>query len=80
MPIYTPPSDRVLSIYLTLTEYPILSTRIRYIMRKQLFERGILSREAFDAEVRQKAIEVPIAGGTARPVWRGGRRYLGRTA
>ncbi len=67
MPIYTPPSDRVLSIYLTLTEYPILSTRIRYIMRKQLFERGILSREAFDAEVRQKAIESQLREGLQDP-------------
>ncbi len=57
MPTYNHPSDRVLSIFLTLTEYPILSARIRHIMRTQIFERGILSREAFDAEARQKAIQ-----------------------
>lgn len=67
MPAYNHPSDRVLSIYLTLTEYPILSTRIRHIMRKQLFARGILSREAFDAEARQKAIQSQFREGLHDP-------------
>ena len=67
MPAYNQPSDRVLSIYLTLTEYPILSTRIRHIMRKQLFARGILSREAFDAEARQKAIQSQLREGLHNP-------------
>jgi hypothetical protein len=67
MPSTNHPSDRVLSIYLTLTEYPILSTRIRHIMRKQLFARGILSREAFDAEARQKAIQSQLREGLHDP-------------
>ena len=64
---YNHPSDRVLSIVLTLTEYPILSSRIRHIMRKQLFARGILSREAFDAEARQKAIQSQFREGLHDP-------------
>ena len=67
MPTYNLPSDRVLSIYLTLTEYPILSARIRHIMRKQLFARGILTREAFDAEARQKAIQSQSREGLQDP-------------
>jgi len=67
MPAYNPPSDRALSIYLTLTEYPILSARIRHIMRKQLFARGILSREAFDAEARQKATQSQFREGLHDP-------------
>jgi Pyruvate phosphate dikinase, AMP/ATP-binding domain len=67
MPNYNHPSDRVLSIYLTLTEFPILSTRIRHIMRKQLFARGVLSREAFDAEARQKAIQSQFREGLQDP-------------
>jgi hypothetical protein len=67
MPTYSHPSDRVLSIYLTLTEYPILSSRIRLIMRKQIFERGVLSREAFDAETRQKAIQSQLREGLNDP-------------
>ena len=67
MPNYNQPSNRVLSIYLTLTEYPILSTRIRHIMRKQLFARGVLAREAFDAEARQKAIQSQFREGLRDP-------------
>jgi len=64
LPVHT---DRVLSIYLTLSEYPILSARIRHIMRKQLFERGILSREAFETEARQKAIQSQLREGLHDP-------------
>jgi len=60
-------SDRILSIYLTLSEYPILSGRIRHLMRKQLFARGILTREAFDAEARQKAIQSQFREGIRDP-------------
>ena len=67
MPATNQPSDRALSIYLTLTEYPILSARIRHIMRKQLFARGILTREAFDAEARQKAIQSQFREGLDEP-------------
>src|SRR5512138_3433143 len=63
----TPSSDRILSIYLTLSEYPILSARIRHLMRKQLFARGILTREAFDAEARQKAIQSQFREGIRDP-------------
>jgi hypothetical protein len=67
MPAYSPPTDRVLSIYLTLTEYPVLSARIRHNMRRQLFERGILTREAFDSEARQKAMQSQIREGLHDP-------------
>ena len=36
-------SDPILSIHLTLIEYPILSTRIRARMRQELFTRGIIN-------------------------------------
>ena len=67
MPATKLPSDRVLSIYLTLTEYPILSARIRNIMREQLFARGVISREAFDSEARQKAIQSQFREGLHNP-------------
>ena len=60
-------SDRILRIYLTLSEYPILSSRIRHLMRKQLFARGILTREDFDAEARQKAIQSQSREGLRDP-------------
>ncbi len=51
------PSDRILNIYLTIRQYPILRTRIRARMRTALFERGIISREDFEADVREKAVQ-----------------------
>ncbi len=61
------PSDRVLTITLALNQYPILSARIRHIMRKHLFAHGIITREAFDMEARQKAIESQYREGLHDP-------------
>ncbi len=60
-------SDRVLSIYLALAQYPILRTHIRARMRRELFERGIITPQAFEAEVRQKAIESQAREGLHNP-------------
>jgi hypothetical protein len=49
-------SDRTLSIYLALAQYPILSTQIRARMRREMFERGVITQQAFEAEVREHAI------------------------
>lgn len=49
-------SDRVLSIYLALAQYPILSTQIRARMRREIFNRGVISPQLFEAEVRDAAI------------------------
>ena len=57
MTLPTPSPDRVLNIYLTLNQYPILSSRIRARMRQELFARGITSLEVFEVEVREKAIQ-----------------------
>jgi hypothetical protein len=47
---------KVLRIYLQLSQYPILSDKIRERMRQEIFKRGVISREAFEAETREKAI------------------------
>jgi hypothetical protein len=57
MSLPIPSSDRVLNIYLALTQYPILAGRIRARMRAELFGRGIIQPDAFESEVRQKALE-----------------------
>jgi hypothetical protein len=67
MPLSNHSSDRVLSIHLTLSEYPVLSARIRHIMRKQIFARGISTRADFDAEARQKAIQSQFREGLRDP-------------
>ncbi len=57
MTLPSPSYDRVLSIYLSLTQYPILAARIRARMRTELFMRGIITLDAFESEVREKAIK-----------------------
>jgi hypothetical protein len=59
--------DRVLNIYLALTQYPILASRIREKMRAALFSRGIILPEAFEVEVRKKSIESQIREGLHNP-------------
>jgi hypothetical protein len=43
--------------YIKLANYPVLADRIRQRMRQELFQRGVITREAFDAEVRANAVE-----------------------
>ena len=59
--------DSVFKILLALSQYPILSTRIRHQMRKSLFSRGIITRGAFDEEARLKAVESQEREGLHNP-------------
>ena len=47
---------KVMSVYLQLANYPILGERVRGKMRKEIFARGIVTREVFEAEVEERAI------------------------
>ncbi|MCS6993155.1 MAG: hypothetical protein N2117_02420 [Anaerolineales bacterium] len=67
MTLPSPSTDRILNIYLTLTQYPILASRIRARMREMLLARGIIHAEEFEAEVRKKAIESQIREGLHDP-------------
>ena len=60
-------SDRVLHIYLSLAQYPVLSTQIRARMRRELFNRGVITPQAFEAEVREKAIHSQALEGLHDP-------------
>ncbi len=62
-----PSVDRVLNIYLALTQYPILATRIREKMRTAMFSRGIILADAFEAEVWKKSVESQIREGLHDP-------------
>ena len=54
---HTPPeSSKVLDIYLLIAQYPMLASNIRRRMREELFRRGIITPQQFDAEVKEKAI------------------------
>lgn len=46
-----------IDIYIKLAQYPILADKIRARMREELFERGIVAEQKFEAEVRDRAIE-----------------------
>lgn len=67
MSYYPNSSERLLSIYLALGQYPILSTRIYSRMRRELFTRGIIRQQAFDAEVRDMAIRTQQQEGLVNP-------------
>ena len=48
-------SDTLLKIYLTLGQYPILSSRVRLRMLGELIERGAVDPQTFEGEVSQMA-------------------------
>lgn len=58
LPSFT--TDKALRIYLALAQYPILSTAIRARMRRELFQRGVISQADFEAEVRDQAIRSQV--------------------
>ncbi len=65
MTLPPPSTDRTLNIYLSLAQYPILSSKIRARMRRDLFKRGVITPQAFEAEVREKAIRSQAVEGHA---------------
>ena len=57
MSTHTPPeSSKILEIYLLIAQYPMLASQIRRRMREELFRRGIITPQRFDAEVKEKAV------------------------
>jgi len=79
-----PSTDRVLNIYLALTQYPILAARIREKMRAALFSRGIIQQDFFENEVRKKSVESQVREGLQNPfgeesyeVWEMRRERIG---
>lgn len=46
-----------IDIYIKLAQYPILASKIRARMREELFRRGVLNEEDFEAGVKREAIE-----------------------
>ncbi|MBN2117025.1 MAG: PEP/pyruvate-binding domain-containing protein [Anaerolineales bacterium] len=54
---HTPPeSSKILDIYLLIAQYPMLASDIRRRMRAELFRRGIITHQRFEAEVNEKAV------------------------
>ena len=59
---------KVLSLYLTLGQFPTLAPQIRERMRRELFQRGVITSESFEAEVREKAIQSQKREGVIDPL------------
>lgn len=60
-------SERLLSLTLALSQYPLLAPRIRSRMRKELFTRGIIEQRNFESQVREEAIQTQKLEGIADP-------------
>jgi hypothetical protein len=64
-----PPSatDRLLSIYLALSQYPILATQVRDLMRQELFKQRFINPHEFEQEVIRKSIQSQEREGLQEP-------------
>ena len=60
-------ADPAFRIYLSLAQYPVLQNRIRSMMRKELFKRGVISAADFNGQVRELAIESQKREGVIDP-------------
>lgn len=60
-------ADRQFNVYLALSQYPVLAERIRARMRQELYERGIISPQQFEAEARAIAIQSQEREGLHNP-------------
>ena len=56
MPTSFAHSSKILNITLTLSNYPILSKKIRAKMRQEIFAKGIIAPNVLEDEVEKKAI------------------------
>ena len=54
-------------IHLQLGQYPVLGDAMRERMREELFRRGVISRERFESEVREKAVQSQLREGIVNP-------------
>ena len=60
-------TDQLLNVTLALAQYPILATRIRARMREELFNHLIIEPKAFEARVRDNAIQSQQLEGIDNP-------------
>lgn len=65
---FTLASDRLVSVYLTVSQYPILCGKIRSLMRKRLYISGYITKEKLDDEVRKQAIQSQLREGLNDPL------------
>ena len=61
-------TDRLMSITLALGQYPILAGRMRKHMRRELYNRNVILKQDFEAQVRKQAILSQEREGLINPV------------
>jgi len=61
-------TDRLMSITLALGQYPILAGRMRKHMRRELYNRNVILKQEFEAQVRKQAILSQEREGLINPV------------
>ena len=61
-------SDRYYSIYLALSQYPVLSARIRELMRQELYQKSVITPSTLNAEAVQNAIQSQEREGLRDPL------------
>jgi hypothetical protein len=54
-------------IHLQLGQYPVLGDAMRERMRVEIFRRGVITKERFEAEVREKAVQSQLREGIVNP-------------
>ncbi len=64
-------APKILAIYLQIANYPIMAQQVRRRMREELFRRGVITSEALEAEVREKAVLSQWREGLIDPVEEG---------
>jgi hypothetical protein len=60
-------SDQILNISLALSQYPILSKKIRARMRRELFSHSLVDEQGFEKEVKREAIHSQELEGLKNP-------------
>ena len=59
--------ERQFDIYMALSQYPVLSEKIRARMRRELYERGIITPQQFESEARIISIQSQELEGLRNP-------------
>ncbi len=58
---------KLFRIHLQLGQYPILADAIREKMREELYRRGVITKDRFEAEVRERALQSQNREGVVNP-------------
>lgn len=61
-------SERIISIYLTLAQYPLLQPRIRELMRQRLAKAGVIDLPKLHHEANQRALKTQEFEGISDPI------------